>query len=266
MRSFMKSYSKFQTKPILALLCLGVAACSSLPAAKGNLSRYDQLESPHGILAKYSSHVDHVALNRFSKVYIHPVTIAPEALSAASTGQKSARLDLVSNLISRTLCEGMSKAYIISDKPGPDTWELKVFITQFAPTGLASAVSALTMVRPPVGLGKLSAEAESVSPDGSQLAAMMWSRQASVVFSGGGLSPISDAYEFAGDFAHDFNTLVIKNAIATQKQKDVTKDKSDVCSAYGKAAQAKGFLFGLSPIGSAPEWSDDGQNPADKPK
>ncbi len=248
-------------------LLLGLAACSTLPEPAGQLSGYTNLQKPKGVLARYKSYADKPGLANYSRVHIQPVVITPAAAEKAG----DANLHLVSNAIARDMCLALAKSYEIAGQGGADTLEIRAFVTDFVPTGGTASVasSAIGFYSPisrlPIGLGLLSAEAEAQSPDGQQLASLIWSRNANLIDSGG-LSRISDAYAFSNEFSSAFVKLLKPgkrdnpgearpNAKAAQQ---ALKANRVACDVYGKAPGAKGFLYRLSPIGAAPEWSDNG--------
>ena len=276
----MKHFAKVCAKPIFGSLSLvkplavsglllGLAACSTLPEPAGQLSGYENLQKPRGLMAQYKTYADKPGLASYRRVHIQPVVITPEVAEKAG----DANLGLVSNAIARDMCNALANSYQISAQGGADTLEIRAFITDFSPTGArASATSSvLSQISPvsfrlPVGLGHLSAEAEALSPDGQQLASLVWSRKANVLDSGG-VSQISDAYAFSDGFSSAFYKLLTPaksdKSVAPKLDPKAVKEQKKVnraaCDVYGKGPGVKGFLAGFSPVGAAPEWSDKGR-------
>jgi hypothetical protein len=255
-------------RPIaLTGVLLSLAACSTLPEPAGQLSGYNNMQEPKGLMARYMTYADKPGLAKYSRVHIHPVVITPAAAQKAG----EANLSLVSNAIARDMCLALAKSYKIAGQGGADTLEVRAFVTDFVPTGGTASVvsSAIGFYSPisrlPIGLGRLSAEAEAQSPDGQQLASLIWSRDANLIDSGG-LSRISDAYAFSTGFSSAFVKLLkpAKRDETGEAKPDAKaaqqalKANRAACDVYGKAPGAKGFLYRLSPIGAAPEWSDKG--------
>ena len=259
----------FLVKPMaVSGALLGLAACSTLPEPAGQLSGYSNLQNPKGVMARYKTYADKPGLANYRRVHIQPVVITPAAAQKAG----DANLDLVSNAIARNMCLALAKSYQIAGQGGADTLEVRAFITDFIPTDCKASVvsSAIGVYSPisrlPIGLGLLSAEAEAQSPDGQQLASLIWSRNANLIDSGG-LSRISDAYAFSKGISSAFVKL-LKPAKLDRPQEARLDEKAAqqalkanrvACDVYGKSPGAKGFLYRFSPVGAAPEWSDKGR-------
>ena len=252
-----------------------LAGCSTIPDDKGNLSNYSNFDKASGIASKFKSYSNKEKLKNYNSIYIEPTKIDQKVLEKIG----DARIDIVANLIDRTTCMNLAKSYEIRGQGGDDSLVMKLYITDFEPTGkTASALSSAipVPVRIPIGLGKLSAESEILGKDNEQLMALKWSHKAAPVFTQGGLSKISDAYEFASEFADKSSDYASPNDEKMQKklgdkvkqytnnQDDIIKLRQKFCiDNYGKGPELKGFVIGLSPIGVPPEMYDKGK---DEPK
>jgi hypothetical protein len=256
---------------------IGLTACSTLPEPTGQLSGYSNLDKSKGVVARYKTFANHDGLAEYKRIHIRPVVITASA--AAKAGD--ANLNLVSNAIARDMCNALAGYYQIVDQAGADSLELAAFVTDFSPTSAkaSAASSAIGFFSPvsrlPIGLGLLSAEAEVLSPDGQQLASLVWSRKANLLDTGG-LSQISDAYAFSGGFSSAFVKVLkpVKSPVksnlsaapkpgskAFEQQKAVN---GAACKVYGEGPGVKGFLNRFSPLGAPPEWIDKGR--ATKPQ
>lgn len=245
-----------------------LTACSTIPKSNVNLSNYSNLNEAKGIVAKYQTYSNMDKLNAYKKIKIDPTIIKQDVLDKSG----DARLDLVANLIDRELCLRLAQTYEILDSVDNETLSMKVFITEFEPTGkIASAISGAIPVpiRIPSGLGKLSAETEILTPNNEQALAFTWSQKADMIVSNGGMSKISDAYDFAGSFASQAGNLASpqdkktktadKDQIETNKQ--IVEMRQKICTdKYGKSQKTKGFISSLSPVGIPPESYDSGKN------
>lgn len=175
-------------------------------------------------------------------------------------------LELVANALARNICSDLSKQFEISDAPDvKDAYSLRMKITQLTPTsrlgtlvGTATGLVAPIGVRPPIGLGSLTAEFELVRPDGSLAAAMVWSKRADMLSDDANLSSVGDAYSSTAGASSDFAALVQSQKTGTQRVGAALSQrvgaalrspfgaKSDpACEKYGKG---EGFLEGLSPV------------------
>lgn len=251
----------------LLFISIGLlGACSSIPEAS-NLSNYNSLTEEKGIRAKYKTFADTEGLKKYNSIYIEQTKISQEVLNKSG----EARLDIVANLIDREICLKLAKTFDIRETNSENTLIMKVFITDFEPTGrMASAVSSAIPgpLRLPLGLGKLSAESEVLDPNQKQLAAIIWSHKAAPILTSGGASTIYDAYEFAADFAKDAANNIVPDKTkdgAIENPNAVIDLREKICTdKYGQSLKAQQFIGGLSPIGLPPEAYDSGKKKPDK--
>lgn len=232
-----------------------LSACSTIPDDKGNLSNYSKFDETSGVASKFKSFSDKGKLKNYNSIYIAPTIIDQKVLDKVG----DARIDLVANLIDRTICMNLAKSYEILGSQSDNALSMKLYITDFEPTGrAASAISTAIKVpvRIPIGLGLLSAEGEITSNDAGQLMAIKWSHKAAPVLTSGGLSKISDAYSFASEFANKTSKLSQPEG-EKNNQDDIIKLRQKFCiDNYGKGTAA----MGLSQIGAPPEMFDKGKD------
>lgn len=230
-----------------------LSACSTIPEDKGSLSNYKNLDKTSGVASKFKSFSNKEKLKNYNSIYIAPTIIDQKVLDKVG----DARIDLVANLIDRTICMNLAKSYEILSAQSDNALSMKLYITDFEPTGrAASTISSAILVRVPIGLGLLSAEGEITANDAGQLMAIQWSHKAAPVLTTGGLSKISDAYSFASEFANKTSKLAQPEG-DRNNQDDIIKLRQKFCiDNYGKGTAA----MGLSQIGAPPEMFDKGKD------
>ncbi len=230
-----------------------LSACSTIPEDKGSLSNYTNLDKTSGVTSKFKSFSNKEKLKNYNSIYIAPTIIDQKVLDKVG----DARIDLVANLIDRTICMNLAKSYEILSAQSDNALSMKLYITDFEPTGrAASTISSAILVRVPIGLGMLSAEGEITANDAEQLMAIQWSHKAAPVLTTGGLSKISDAYVFASEFANKTSKLAQPEG-DRNNQDDIIKLRQKFCiDNYGKGTAA----MGLSQIGAPPEMFDKGKD------
>jgi hypothetical protein len=235
---------------------LPLVGCASGPATQsGFLSNYQGLDHPgEGLDAGIAAHSDGKAVGAITEIYIAPAILKLPADSSLS----QAELNQVVHEVDRQVCFHLSKHFVIAPAPAPGVPTLRVAVVRIAPTGqISSGVSAATRffipvpivkVRLPMGNGGLATEAELVTGDGSQVAAMVWSKDAQVV---GRLQPSLSRVGDALQLAQPYGDKVSKY-LSTGKA-DLPIPTPDPCAAYGPrpsigsriASGATGAVTGL---------------------
>jgi len=255
----------------------GLAACTTTPRHSGLLSDYSRLSAIEGRQTKHAENRPATPPVENQPLFIEIVDFAPDVEAAAKLPDKESQLVL--NQFSRKLCTGLSKRFAIASEPSPQAYRLKAHVTELRPTSRAAAAISTPLdlaspvgARLPVGLGAFGAEIEMLGPDGQQVAALVWRRDADFTSTGASISRINDAYDLAGDAASDFSELFeAKDAkraatrIATGLVPDVgLKRGDDACQVYGRAQDALRTAAGFLPTPKMPpEWTDKG---AQQPK
>ena len=253
----------------------GVAACSSVPLTEGAaLSSDADLTEADGMLTKARVRVEEEPV-----LAARSVRIVPTSVRFASADFTPEDLALITNTIDRGLCTGLSRRF---DVVGPD--QPADLVVQAAVTGVvatnrvAAATSTVASLgamialpvpvpRLPFGLGGLSIEAEAVAADGTQQAAMIWSRGANIVTTQSRVSEVGDAYALSSAFAGDFSRLLVEGkspfgAMPSPPSIDAigaalgAKPKDVDCASFGAAPGIPGAI--ASRLGLPPEWTDAG--------
>ena len=250
----------------------GLAACTATPRHSGLLSDYSRLGALEGRQTRHAENRPVAPPAENQPLFIETIDFAPDVESAAKLSDKESRLVL--NQFSRKLCTGLSRRFAIASEPGPQAYRLKAHVTELRPTSRAAAAISTPLdlaspigARLPVGLGAFGAEIEMLAPDGQQIAALVWRRDADFTSTGASISRIHDAYDLAGDAASDFSELFeakdAKRAAtrsATGLAPDVGLKRGDnACQVYGRAQDALRTAAGFLPAPKMPpEWTDKG--------
>jgi Protein of unknown function (DUF3313). len=231
---------------ILLPLLLTLGACATAqhrPA--GFLTAYEGLE-PKGdaIRADVKQWRDEAALAAVRRVIIAPTILMPDA-KARLGWLTAAEQTLLLREMDAQLCFEVSERYEVV-KDGPDA-SIRAAVTTVRPTNApGSVVSAAANffipgpvgVRVPGSTGGVGAEAEMLGPDGRQLAAMTWSRNATVVGTDNpSVSRVGDALQFIEAFADD--------AAKALSPKDARSGKipdPDPCAEFGPRLRPEGWL------------------------
>lgn len=230
-------------KLLVVLPLLGaLAACASPAKQAGFLSSYQDLKPRTGTVRADVAERRDPALAEVRKIRLEPtqLTADPE-LAWLSADERT----LLLREADAQLCFELSKRYDLVEQ-GHDA-KVRAAITRVRPTGrVGSAASAAAGffipgpigVRVPGTLGGLGAEAEMLSPDGRQLAAVTWNRSAMPMGTDNpSLSRIGDALQFAEPFAD-----AAAQAMSPQGAKTRKVAQPDPCAAYGPRFRPEGWL------------------------
>ena len=231
-------------KLIWLLPLLALTACATRTAQPGMLSSYAGLAPRGGPVRTWiTERRDTQSLAAIKAVAIAPVQFIPG--EGAAWLAEAERVLLLRELDAQ-LCFELSKRYEIALSPEVADARVRAIVTKVEPTGrFGSAVSAASSffipgpigLRAPGGLGGLAAEAEMLDWSDRQLAALTWSRGATVVGTDDpSLSRIGDALQFAEPFAD------AAAAVMTPKGMKTRTPKPDPCAAYGPRLRVEGFL------------------------
>jgi hypothetical protein len=216
----------------------------------GALSSYSQLEQ----VKKGRATESRIQLNNQDVLAARTVRILPTRFApTAGTDISEKDRGLVSNVIDRSMCRGLSKRFdVVSGKDLADL-NVQATITHLGTTGpIAAGASAaigffpsalnsipFISIRLPIGLGSLTIEAEALDREGSQDAAMIWAKGANSLLSSARVSKVGDAYEFASEFGDMFSELLVTGKKPSGKLKlpKLPKfggaKKDDACNVYG---------------------------------
>ena len=230
-------------------LISGLSACATAPTPDaGYLSRYDNLGGRgDGLRASVREWADPEALRTVSAVRLQPTAFLDGA--DASRALTPAEQRGLLREIDAQLCFELSERFAIAGPGAPADAEVRSAVTWFLPTGrAASAASAAAAffipgpidLRAPGTLGALGAEAEMTTPDGRQVAAIAWARQANAIGTDApSLIKTGDALQFAEPFA-DAAARVMTPTPAP----DIARFEpgQDPCRAYGPRIRAGSFV------------------------
>ncbi|TCU07568.1 DUF3313 domain-containing protein [Rhizobium sullae] len=259
---------------ICAVLFASLSSCANVPLQEGtSLGSYTGMVASGGSLTKAKLRVN------------SPVVLAAQTVRIVPTTVESARgsfdakdLALLTNAVDRALCMGLSNRFKVMGLNQPADLVVHAMVTDIVATNqaiaatstvatLGASVAHVPIPRIPIGLGGLSAEAEAVGQDGSQQAAMIWSRGANMVTTKARISAVGDAYSLSSAFGADFSRMLVKgqdpfkgtsSTRLMQKIKAAfgSEPKYDACKAFGAAPGIKGAV--ASQFGLPPSWSDKG--------
>jgi len=257
-----------------AALLVSLSSCTSVALRQGtSLGSYDGMVASGGLLTKAKLRVDSAAV-----VSAQTVRIAPTTVDAVRGSFDAKDLALLTNAVDRALCTGLSDRFKVVAANQPADLIVHATVTDIVATNqaiaatstvatLGASVALVPIPRIPIGLGGLSVEAEAVRPDGSQSAAMIWSRGANVLTTKARISKVGDAYSLASAFGADFSRMLVKGQYpfkgtpvmpSMQKLKASLggDPKYEACKAFGSAPGIKGAVAGQ--LGLPPGWSDKG--------
>jgi hypothetical protein len=231
-----------------ACLLLGPSACATAPKPDaGFLSRYDQLGGRgDGLRASVRQWADAEAVGKVSTVRLKP-TVLLDGADARKTLTPAERRGLLRE-IDAQLCFELSERFAIATPGAPADAEVRSAVTWFVPTGRgASAVSAAAAffvpgpldLRAPGTLGALGVESEMTAPDGRQIAAVAWARQANAIGTDApSLAKAGDALQFAEPFADD--AARVMTPTPAREARKFSGDE-DPCRAFGPRIRAGSF-------------------------
>ncbi|GLU29896.1 hypothetical protein Brsp01_51290 [Brucella sp. NBRC 12950] len=209
------------------------------------------------------------------------VRIVPTTQQIGGAAFEATDLALVTNAIDRALCIGLSDRFkvVASNQPADLTVHAKVTgivatnrtaaATSTVASLGASAVLPVPIPRLPIGLGGLSVEAEAIGHDGSQRAAMLWSRGANMITNKARVSEVGDAYTLSAGFGADFTRMLVTGqdpfkGVAIPSMQKISASfggspKYEACKAFGAAPGIKGMA--ANQLGLPPAWTDKGAAP-----
>jgi hypothetical protein len=235
----------------LALLIVGavsLGACQTTPVADaGFLSSYDGLETKAGTLrVSVRGRRDEALAAAVERLFVEPARLVP----GAAEGVAANDVALVLGEVDRQVCYELSERFTVLDAAASDAAAVRVAVTRIAPTepvgsGLSAIAGAFIPgpigVRPPGSTGMLAAEAELVTAEGDQAAALAWARSANVVGTDNpSLSRVGDALQFAEVFGDQ-----VGDSFAPADRKVRAIAEPDPCARFGPRDQPGGFITRL---------------------
>jgi len=236
---------------LIALLFASTAlvACQTAPVVNsGFLTSYDGLITKEGtIRASVRERRDDAAAQGVERVFIEPAVLQP----GAATGLSEADVAMVLGEVDRQICYEVSERFTVL--PGADREAAKVRTAIIGVNGTGQAGSAASAVanffipgpigvRAPGTTGGLAVETELVGPDGRQVAALAWARNANVVgMDSPSLSRVGDALQMAEPMGD-----AVGDAFAPKDRKARAIADPDPCARFGPRIRPAGFLAGMA--------------------
>lgn len=255
--------------PAAAVLTLGLgaAACATAPAPQaGFLSSYEGLEARGDTLrASVHQRRDDALAATVERVRIEPAVLTPGVAELLTPAEAA----LVRGEVDRQVCYELSERFTVVDQAGPDTGTVRLAATRIVPTGQAGSVASAAAnffipgpigVRAPGTTGGLAAEAELLTADGRQAAAIVWARNATVIGTDSpSLSRVGDAHQLAEVFGD-----MVGDAFAPPDRKVRPIADPDPCARHGPRTRPEGFVAKAVTGLYAPELSGgQAQKPAE---
>lgn len=224
--------------PKLSLLgLLALSACQTAPhPPSGFLGSYEDVQpAGRSLRAAVRQRRDDAALSAVKRVYLEPaILVSGEAQSLSARDRQ-----ILLREVDRQLCFELSRWFDLLEAPAPDAGRIRTAVVEIRPTGrLGSAASAaigfvnpipLTDIRIPTTTGGLAVEAELIGPDGDQLGAITWARNANIIGRDGpSLSRVGDALQMTEPMGK-----AVRRAFAADDRKKRAAPKPDPCAQFG---------------------------------
>ena len=242
--------NRFAVKQVLLLLGSGIAltACQTTPVADaGFLTSYEGLVTKPGTLrVAVRDRRDERLSAAIDRILIEPARL----VEGAADGLPPADVARVLGEVDRQVCYELSKRFTVLPTYERDAARVRVAVTGITSTepvssGAAAFVNAFIPgplgVRIPGSTGGLSAEAELISDNGGQAAALSWARSANVVGTDDpSLSRVGDALQFAEAFGDQ-----VGDSFAPESRDVRPVSTPDPCARFGPREQPAGFLTRL---------------------
>lgn len=231
-------------KLLTAALPLAAAACQSSPIGhSGFLSSYAGMADKAGLKGSQTTRNDALS-DGVSIVYILPAVLELQE----DSGITPEDLTRVRNEVDRQVCYEVSERFDLASEPAPGVGLIRSAIIRVEPTNrVGSAVSAaagffipvpIVQFRVPLATGGLTVEAELMTPDGQQAAAITWSRSVELVgTTDPSLSPVGDALQLAEPFGD-----AVGDAFSTDARKVRPIPKPDPCARFGSRHDVPRFI------------------------
>jgi hypothetical protein len=250
----------YRSLKFLLPLALVSAGCTTVPEPSPDFASPASALSPaQGVRARHlATPAPNPPVETGAVLIIRDVAFTQAV--ATSTQISPEHRAIIANALARNACSDLSSLFEISDGTATDAFSLQIRISQLTPTNEVSALVGQASgyllpglpvsVRPPIGLGSLSAEFELFRPDGSLAAAMLWSQNADMV-SDARVSPIGDAYESTAAATSEFAGLVQDQNAAQRLGNSIGSmfgaNADPACERYGEGEGLLGSILPLPP-------------------
>jgi hypothetical protein len=225
--------------PVLG--ALGLTACQTSPhPPTGYLASYEGIAPPgRSLRAAVNQRRDEAAALEVRRVYIAPAVLTDPDDDRLSDEDRAILL----REVDRRLCFAVSRWFTVIAAPEAEAGTIRTAVVDIRPTGrLGSAASAalgfvnpipLTEIRVPLTTGGLAVESELIGPNGEQLAAVTWARNANIVGRDDpSLSRVGDALQMTEPMGK-----AVGRAFAGEREVREVADP-DPCSQFGPRRNA----------------------------
>lgn len=240
------------TRPFSLLAATGLlalGACQTAPEARsGFLQSYAGLAAPgQSLRASVLQRRDDVAAAGIERVFIAPSVLIE------GVGAGLAEVDRLRVLreVDRQVCYEVSERFTVIAAPAADAATIRAAVVRIDATGQAGSLASATAsffipgplgVRVPGATGGLAAEAELLGPDATQVAAILWARDATVVGTDSpSLSRVGDALQLAEPFGD-----AVGDAFSPPDRKPRAIAQPDPCAAFGPRFSPAGLVAGFA--------------------
>lgn len=235
-----------RTAPVILAGVFALAACQTAPQADaGFLQSYDGMQTQPGTLrVSVRDRRDDASAQGVERVYVEPAVLT----AGAAEGIEPNDVALVLGEVDRQVCYELSERFTVLSQPATDAARVRAAVTRIVATGVAgSGASAVANyfipgplgIRVPGSTGTLAAEAELISVDGRQVAALAFARSANVIGTDTpSLSAVGDALQFAEFFGDQ-----VGDSFSPEGRRVRAIADPDPCVRFGPRDQPGGFLL-----------------------
>lgn len=220
----------------LVVTLTATSACQSSPAVRsGFLSSYSSLPAGEMDRKAPAYHRDDAASDTVKSVFIEPAVIAPDLETELSVEEKA----MVLHEVDRQICFEISERFLIAPEPAPNAGRIRTAIVRLQSNSRVGSVAAAAVdfvnpipivnFRVPASTGGLAVESELLGPDGRQVAAMLWTKNAGMV---GRVKPSLSRAGDALQLAEPLGDRVGKS-FASKSRPRIKIGTSDPCARFG---------------------------------
>jgi hypothetical protein len=221
---------------ILATIVLATSGCQSSPAVRsGYLSSYAGLPSTEQNRKGSAYHRDDIGSDAVQTVFIQPAALAPDIETELSAEEKA----MVLHEVDRQICFEVSERFLIAQSPNPAAGTIRTAVIRLQSNSRVGSVAAAAVdfvnpipivnFRVPASTGGLAIESELLAPDGRQVAAMLWTKNAGVI---GRTKPSLSRAGDALQLAEPLGDKVAKTFASDDRPK-IKIGKPDPCERFG---------------------------------
>lgn len=251
------------SRTLTTLLAAGLAALTGACAStaphmpSGYLSSYEGLvRRDDTVRATVHERRDDALASGVTRVWIAPAEVFGVTHPILTPAERQAVL----TEIDRQVCYELSERFEVAGEPEPDAARVRIGVTRMEPTNPAGSAAAAVAnffipgplnVRAPGGTGGLGAEAELLTADGRQAAAIVWRRDAMVIGTDSpSLSRVGDAHQLAEPLGD-----MVADAFAPKDRPARSVPTPDPCERFGPRVRPEGFLVRVATGLYQPELS-----------